>query len=88
MTATTKMKTLLEICAADIDSVYAAAEGGADRVELCSALSEGGLTPSAGMIREALAVPGIKVNVLIRPRSGDFLYSEAELKVMIQDIAL
>ena len=82
------MKTILEVCAADIDSVYAAAKGGADRIELCCALSEGGLTPSAGMIKEALAVPGIKVNVLIRPRSGDFLYSEAEIRTMTRDIAL
>lgn len=80
------MKTILEICAADIDSVYAAARGGADRVELCCALSEGGLTPSIGMIEEAMTVPGIKVNVLIRPRSGDFVYSEAELRVMLRNI--
>ncbi|MBD5261740.1 MAG: copper homeostasis protein CutC [Bacteroides sp.] len=84
----TTTKTTLEICAADIDSAYAAARGGADRIELCCALSEGGLTPSAGMIEEALTVPGIKVNVLIRPRSGDFLYSEAELAAMLRDIAL
>ncbi len=82
----TTTKTLLEICTADIDSVYAAARGGADRVELCCALSEGGLTPSIGMIEEALTVEGIKVNVLIRPHSGDFVYSESELKVMIHDI--
>ena len=80
-------KTLLEICAGDIDSVYAAARGGADRVELCCALSEGGLTPSVGMIEEALTVGGIKVNVLIRPRTGDFVYSNAELRVMVRDIA-
>lgn len=80
------MKRLLEVCAGDIDSVEAAARGGADRVELCCALSEGGLTPSVGMIEEALTVPEIKVNVLIRPRTGDFVYSEAELRVMIRDI--
>ena len=84
----TTPKTILEVCAADIDSVYAAAKGGADRVELCCALSEGGLTPSVGMIEEALTVPGIKVNVLIRPRSGDFLYSEAEVRTMLRDIEL
>ncbi|MDE6553930.1 MAG: hypothetical protein K2K98_13380 [Muribaculaceae bacterium] len=61
--------TILEICAADIDSVHAAARGGADRVELCCALSEGGLSPSVGMIEEALMVSDIKVNVLIRPRT-------------------
>ncbi len=77
---------VLEICAGDIESVYAAAHGGADRVELCCALSEGGLTPSAGMIEESMTVPGIKVNVLIRPRSGDFVYSEGEQKVMIRNI--
>lgn len=82
------MKRILEICAADIDSVYAAARGGADRVELCCALSEGGLTPSVAMIEEALTVEGIKVNVLIRPRSGDFVYSESELRVMIRDIEI
>ncbi len=80
------MKRILEICAGDIDSVYAAARGGADRVELCCALSEGGLTPSLGMIEEALTVPDIKVNVLIRPRSGDFVYSEPELRVMLRNI--
>lgn len=79
-------KTILEICAADIGSAYAAALGGADRIELCCALGEGGLTPSAGMIEEALTLPGIKVNVLIRPRSGDFVYSEAELRVMVRNI--
>lgn len=77
---------ILEVCAGDIESVRAAACGGADRVELCCALSEGGLTPSVGMIEEALTVDGIKVNVLIRPRSGDFIYSEAEMRVMIRDI--
>lgn len=80
------MKRILEVCAADIDSVYAAARGGADRVELCCALSEGGLTPSVGTIEEALTVQEIKLNVLIRPRSGDFVYSEAELREMIRDI--
>lgn len=82
----TTTKTTLEICAADIDSVYAAQEGGADRIELCCALSEGGLTPSAGMIMEALATERLRVNVLIRPRTGDFVYSDAELRTMAEDI--
>lgn len=76
----------LEICAGDIDSVVAAADGGADRVELCSALSEGGVTPSIGFIKEALRVPGIKVHVLIRPRGGDFCYSAREIDTMVDDI--
>ena len=83
---TKQTKTILEICASDIDSVRAASLGEADRIELCSALSEGGLTPSIGMVEEALTIPGIKINVLIRPRSGDFVYSEPELRVMIRDI--
>ncbi len=82
------MKTLLEVCAGDIESVYAAARGGAERVELCCALSEGGLTPSLGMIEEALKAEGIKVNVLIRPRSGDFVYSDEEIQVMVCDIEM
>ena len=84
----TTMKTILEVCTADIDSVYAAVEGGADRIELCCALNEGGLTPSLGMIEETLFVQGCKVNVLIRPRNGDFLYSQAEVRTMVRDIAI
>ncbi|MDE7411503.1 MAG: copper homeostasis protein CutC [Paramuribaculum sp.] len=79
-------KHLLEICAADIESVRAAAKGGADRVELCCDLAEGGLTPSAGLISESLKVTGIKINVLIRPRPGDFVYTDDEIKVMLADI--
>ncbi|MCM1483211.1 MAG: copper homeostasis protein CutC [Muribaculaceae bacterium] len=80
------MKPVLEVCAADPSSVRAAAAGGAARVELCSALGEGGVTPSAGLIESALAVPGIKVHVLIRPRGGDFIYDEDEVSTMCADI--
>ncbi len=79
-------KNILEVCAGDIDSVIAAAKGGADRVELCSALVEGGVTPSIGFIRQALKVKGVKVHVLIRPRGGDFLYTEEEVNLMVDDI--
>ncbi len=79
---------LLEICCGDIASVIEAQRGGADRVEMCSALGEGGVTPSAGMMREARRVEGIKMNVLIRPRGGDFLYSEEEIRIMLADIAV
>lgn len=78
----------VEICAADIDSVAAAAEGGAGRVELCSALGEGGLTPSAGLIEKAVADGRVQVNVLIRPRGGDFLYTPREVEIMEADIRL
>lgn len=77
---------VLEICTGSIESVIAAKEGGAQRVELCSALLEGGVTPSVGLMREARKVEGLKMNVLIRPRGGDFLYSEEEIQIMIEDI--
>ena len=79
-------RPLLEVCAGDIDSVYAAARGGARRVELCSALADGGITPSTGFLRQALAVEGMKVHVLIRPRGGDFLYTSREVDAMLDDI--
>ena len=78
----------LEVCAGSIESIKAAYEGGAYRVELCSALSEDGLTPSAGMIRYARSLEGLKVNVLIRPRCGDFVYTEEEISCMEEDIRL
>lgn len=78
----------LEVCAADLDSIDAAVEGGAARVELCTGLAEGGMTPSEGLIRYAVSRPEIGTMVLIRPRPGDFLYSPNELEVMKQDIAM
>lgn len=78
---------MLEICCGDIESVIAARDGGATRVELCSGLAEGGLTPSAALIRSASEVEGIAVNVLVRPRPGDFVYSEAEKRIILDDIA-
>lgn len=77
---------LLEICTGSIDSVVAAQRGGAQRVELCSALAEGGVTPSVGLIRSARQVQGLRLHVLIRPRGGDFLYSRAEVELMVDDI--
>lgn len=76
----------LEVCAGSIESIKAAYEGGAYRVELCSALSEDGLTPSVGMIRYAKSLEGLKVNVLIRPRCGDFVYTDEEVRCMANDI--
>lgn len=76
----------LEVCAGSIESIKAAYEGGAYRVELCSALSEDGLTPSVGMILYAKSLEGLKVNVLIRPRCGDFVYTDEEVRCMADDI--
>lgn len=77
---------ILEICCGNLASVLAAKKGDATRIELCSGLSEGGLTPSYGLIKAAVETGIPEVNVLIRPRSGDFLYSEDEIKMMITDI--
>ena len=76
----------LEICCGDLQSVMAAKKGGTKRIELCSGLSEGGLTPSLGLIEGALSTGIPEVNVLIRPRQGDFLYSENEVVSMEKDI--
>lgn len=75
----------LEACCADLQSVRAAMEGGANRVELCQALGLDGLTPSAGMIATAAGM-GIPVQVLIRPREGNFVYDKDEVLCMLRDI--
>ncbi len=76
----------VEICVGDLESALQAAEGGADRVELCADLGVGGTTPSAGTIAEACRRLKIPAHVLIRPRAGDFVPSTAELCAMRQDI--
>ena len=76
----------LEICAGSYESALAALRGGADRIELCSGLEEGGLTPSFGLIKAVVKLEGICKHVLIRPRGGDFLCTEAEQSIIVEDI--
>ena len=78
---------LVEICVEGVDGAVAAVEGGADRVELCASLVEGGITPSLGTVRAAVAAVAVPVMVMIRPRGGDFLYSEREFASMLDDVA-
>ena len=78
---------ILEVCCGDIESVRAAKEGGAQRVELCRALELDGLTPSEAMMEEAIGM-GIPVQVLVRQREGDFVYNKDEVEGMSRDIRL
>jgi len=80
--------TLVEICIDDVEGATIAERCGADRVEVCAALSDGGTTPSIGLVSAVLSrVQRIGVQVLIRPRAGDFVYSAAEVDVVLADIA-
>ncbi|GAA4330081.1 copper homeostasis protein CutC [Flaviaesturariibacter amylovorans] len=78
----------IEIATTDIPTTEAAVAGGADRIELCSALSEGGLTPSHGVIRSCRDRFNVALFPIIRPRGGDFLYSDDELAAMLTDVQL
>lgn len=77
---------LVEVCANSLESAINAQKAGADRIELCSELGVGGITPSLGLIQRVWERLTIPVHVLIRPRSGHFTYSEAEFEVMKADI--
>jgi copper homeostasis protein len=79
--------TVVEICLDDLAGVRIAEEAGADRIELCAALSEGGITPSIGTVAGALrGATRIGIQVLIRQRPGDFVYDEDEVQAMVDDI--
>lgn len=76
----------IEVCVDNIESVVTATEYGADRLELCSALSSGGLTPTPGLVKAARKMSDLPLHCMIRPRAGDFIYSEQELQIMLDDI--
>lgn len=79
---------LVEVCANSLQSALNAEKVGADRIELCSELGVGGITPSYGLLKSIKEQLSLPVHVLIRPRSGDFTYSDTEFEVMKRDIRL
>ncbi len=80
------MISQLEVCIDNIESLHHAISGGATRIELCSSLALGGLTPSNGFMQQAAKFSTIPVYAMIRPRQGDFLYHEEEIEIMRLDI--
>lgn len=81
-------QVLIEVCADSVASAIAAERGGAQRIELCSDLLEGGVTPSVGLLGVVRSKVSIAIHPIIRPRAGDFCYSEAEFESMQRDIAV
>ena len=79
-------RVTIEAAVETIDDAEAATKGGADRLELCAALDLGGLTPTPGTLHEVRAVSRLPVVVMVRPRGGDFVYDERELRVMARDL--
>lgn len=80
------MKRKLEICCYSAESAFLAEKAGAHRIELCDNFTEGGTTPSYATIKYAIENLKIPINVIIRPRGGDFLYSDMEFKIMKQEV--
>lgn len=80
------MEKLLEVCVDSYASAMAAIAGGADRLELCSALAVGGLTPSPALLRQIRRVSNMPIRCLMRPRGGDFLYTPEEIEQMATEM--
>lgn len=78
---------LIEACIDSVDDALAAETAGAQRLELCANLAEGGISPSAGLVKTVVSKSSIPVFVMVRPRGGDFLYSGSEIEVMLRDAA-
>ncbi|MEA5458297.1 copper homeostasis protein CutC [Arcicella sp. LKC2W] len=83
-----KFSPIIEVCAFSLESCLTAQQGGAKRVELCAGIYEGGTTPSAGLISLAKQQTSIEIHAMIRPRGGDFCYSDDEIEVMKADIQM
>ncbi len=79
---------ILEVCASSLQSAINAQQAGTHRIELCESLQQGGTTPSYGLLANVRKHLTIKINVLIRPRSGDFLYSDLEYQIIQDDIKM
>ena len=75
----------VEVCAYSLESCLAASRAGAQRVELCASPWEGGTTPSAGMVEQALKQTSLEIHAMVRPRGGDFVYSEMEKQTMLAE---
>lgn len=82
------MEYFLESCCTDVEQIRRAQEAGARRIELCEKLAVGGVTPSAELLKAAISVAKVPVNVLVRPRGGYFVFSAAEADTMLRDIEL
>ena len=80
------MTITIEVCVDNIESLLTAQQSGANRIELCSALALGGLTPNAGFVQKSIDLTTIPLYTIIRPRAGDFVYSEQEIDIMVSDI--
>ncbi len=84
----TSKKYIIEIATSDFATTKSAVEGGADRIELCANLTEGGTTPSFGTLKQCREAFSVSIYPIIRPRGGDFLYTKDEFEIMLQDVKL